>query len=81
MDGNRNQLAKHSIKDYTPGDVKPPLPTLDLPNSENFSETGEESQIVEVLDSTLNQTVSNAPDAPNTPMYERKLTRENLGKP
>ena len=60
------------------------MPTLDLSNSENFSETGEESQIVETLctdDPTLEQTVNNALDAPNTPIHQRKSTRENLGKP
>ena len=84
MDGNRNLLADNSIKDYTQGDVQPPLPTLDLPNSGNFSETREESQPVEPLctnDSTLGQCVNNAPDAPNAPMHQKKSTRENLGKP
>ena len=47
FDQNRNVLAEDSTKNYTQGDVQSSLPTLDLPNSGNFSETREESQLVD----------------------------------
>ena len=78
LDDNRNQPAMNSIHNYTQGDVQMSLPTLDLPNS---SENREESQTVEALDSTLEQTVNNAPIAPTALVYQRKSTRENLAKP
>ena len=62
--------------------VQPPLPTLDLPESENlenFSENREESQIAEPL-CTNGTTPENAPDAPYAP-GTRKSTRKNFGKP
>ena len=59
------------------------MPALNLLDSEIFSETREESQHVEPLytntnDSTLEQSVNNAPDAPT---HQRKSARENFGKP
>ena len=57
----------------------PLLPTLDLPESENFSENREESQIAEPL-CTSGTTLGNTPDAPNAPV-QCKSTRENFGKP
>ena len=65
------------------------MPTLNLPDPEysdhDFcSETREESQPVEPLhknDSTLEQSVDNASDAPNAPTHQRKSARENFGKP
>ena len=59
--------------------MQPPLPTLDLPESEhleNFSENWEESQIAEPL-FTNGTTLENAPYAPGT----CKSTHENFGKP
>ena len=56
-----------------------PLRTLDLPESEFFSENREESQIAEPL-CTSGTTLGNAPDAPNAPV-QHKSTRENFGKP
>ena len=82
--GNRNVPAEDSIQNCIQNRVQPPLPTLDLPNPENFSETREESQPVEPLctnDSTLGQCVNNAPNAPDTPTHQRKSTRDNFGKP
>ena len=65
--------------------VQPPLPSLDLPDSENLSENREESQIAEPLctDGTM---LENTPDAQNaqcTPCAPgtRKSTHENFGKP
>ena len=49
LNGNRNMLAENSTNNYTQGDVQLSLPTLDLPNFGNFSETREESQPVEPL--------------------------------
>ena len=84
FDGNRKVMAEDSTNDYIQTSEQLPLPTLDLPNSGNFSETREESQPVEPLctnDSTLGQSVNNAPDAPDALMHQRKSTRENFGKP
>ena len=76
--------ADDSIRNCVQSSEQMPLPTLNLPDSGNFSETKEESQPVEPLctnDSTLEQSVNNAPDAPDTPTHQRKSTRENFGKP
>ena len=43
--GNRNLTVKNSQKHSSSNSVQPPLPTLDLPDSENFSENREESQL------------------------------------
>ena len=64
LDENRNQPAMNSIKNYTPGEMQSPLQMPDLPIS---TENREESQPVETFDSTLEQTVNNAPIAPTTP--------------
>ena len=65
--------------------LQPPLPSLDLPDSENLSENREESQIAEPL-CTDGTTLENTPDAQNaqhTPYAPGtcKSTRENFGKP
>ena len=86
FDGNRNVLTDHSTKHCIQNSEQSSMPTLNLPDSEYsdpefFSERKEESQPVEPLytnDSTLEQTVNNAPDAP---MHQRKSARENFGKP
>ena len=62
--------------------MQPPLPSLDLPDSENFSENREESsQIAEpdgaTLDEPDEQNAQCTPYAPGT----RKSTHENFGKP
>ena len=77
-------MEENSPKDYTSNSVQLPLPTLDLPNSGNFSENKEESQPVEPLctnDSILEQSVQNAPNVPDAPMHQCKSARENFGKP
>ena len=77
--GNRNVMVKNSQEHSSPSDLAPPLPTLDLPESEHFSENREESQIAEPL-CTSGTTLGNAPDALNAPV-QCKSTRENFGKP
>ena len=57
-----------------------PLSSLDLPDSEFFSENREESQIAEPQLCTSGTTLGNAPDAPIAP-GTRKSTLENFGKP
>ena len=77
--GNRNITVENSQEYSSPSGLTLPLPTLDLPESENFSENREESQIAEPL-CTSGTTLGNAPDAPNAPV-QCKSTRENFGKP
>ena len=77
--GNRNIMVENSQGHSLPSSLTPPLPSLDLPESENFSENREESQIAELL-CTSGATLGNAPDAPNAPV-QCKSTRENFGKP
>ena len=57
-----------------------PLPTLDLPESENFSENREESSQLAGLLCTSGTMLGNALDVPNAPV-QCKSTRENFGKP
>ena len=80
--GNRNVMVKNSQEHSSPSGLAPPLPTLDLPESENFSENREESQIAEPL-CTSGTTLGNAPDAPDAPdaPMQCKSTGENFGKP
>ena len=72
-------MVKNSQGHSLPSSFTPPLPSLDLPESEIFSENREESQIAEPL-CTSGTTLVNAPDAPNAPV-QCKSTCENLGKP
>ena len=74
--GNRDCMVKNSQEHSSPSSLALPLPSLDLPESENFSENREESQIAEPL-CTNGTTLGNAPDAPGT----CKSTCENFGKP
>ena len=74
----QNNLPKHCFENSGQSS----LPTLNLPDSEysdsELSERREENQPVEPLytnDSTLEQTVNNAPT------HQRKSARENFGKP
>ena len=57
----------------------PPLPSLDLPESENFLGNRKESQIVQPQLCTSGTTLGNAPDAPIAP-GTCKSTCENFGK-
>ena len=73
--GNRDCVIENSQRNASSNSVQPPLPTLDLPESD-FSENREESQIAEPL-CTDGTTLENAPDAPGT----CKSTWKNFGKP
>ena len=74
----RNLTVKNSQEHSSSNSVQPPLPTLDLPDSENFSENREESQIAGPL-CTDGTTLENAPDVPNVPGQD-KSTRKNFGQ-
>ena len=75
---NRDCVIENSQRHSSSNSVQPPLPTLDLPESD-FSENREESQIAEPL-CTNGTTLENAPDAPYAP-GTCKSTCENFGKP
>ena len=63
--GNRNPMVENSQELSSSSSVALPLPTLDLPESKNFSENREEnSQLAGPL-CTSGTTLGNAPDAPN----------------
>ena len=78
--GNRNLMVKNSHGHSSCSSLAPALPTLDLPESENFSENREENSQLAGLLCTSGTTLGNAPDAPNAPV-QCKSTRENFGKP
>ena len=77
--GNRNIMIKNSQGHSLPSGLTPPFPTLDLPESKNFSENREENQIAETL-CTGGSTLGNTPDAQIAPGPD-KSTHENFGKP
>ena len=77
--GNRNIMVENSQGHSLPSSLTPPLPSLALPESENFLENRKESQIAEPL-CTSCTTLGNAPDAPFAP-GTCKLTHESFGKP
>ena len=77
--GNRNVAVKNSQEHSSPSSLALPLPSLDLPDSKNFSENREENQIAEPL-CTSGTTLGNALDAPIAP-GTCKSKRENFGKP
>ena len=77
--GNRNASVKNSQGHSLLSGLTPPLPSLDLPESENFSENKEESQIAEPL-CTNGTTLRNEPNAQIAP-GTCKSTRKNFGKP
>ena len=76
---SRNPMVENS-QDRSPSScLTPLLHTLDLPNSQNFSERREEdSQLAEPL-CTSGTTLENAPSAPDAPV-QRKSTKNNFGK-
>ena len=76
--GNRNITVENSQGHSSPSGLTPLLPSSDLPESDNFSENREESQIAEPL-CTNGTTLGNAPDAPFTP-GTCKSTHDNFGK-
>ena len=83
--GTRDCAIKNSKRYTSCSTVQLPLPSLDLPDSENLSENREESQIAEPL-CTDGATLESIPDAQNaqcTPYAPgtHKSTCENFGKP
>ena len=83
--GTRDCAIENSQRYTLSSTVQPPLPSLDLPDSENLSENREESQIAEPL-CTDGATLESIPDAQNaqcTPYAQvnSKSTDENFGKP
>ena len=79
--GTRDCAIENSERYTSSNTVQLPLPSLDLPDSENLPENREESQIAEPLctdGATLDE-----PDAQCTPYAPgtRKSTCENFGKP
>ena len=68
INGNRNLMVENSHDQSSSGSMQLPLHTLDLPNSQNFSEKKEEDgQLAESL-CTSDTTLENAPSAPNAPV-------------
>ena len=83
--GTRGCVTENSQRCASSNTVQPPLPRLDLPDSENLSENRKESQIAEPL-CTDGTTLENTPDAQNaqcTPYAPGtcRSTCENFGKP
>ena len=76
--GNRNLIVKNSQEHSSSSGLALPLPTLDLPESGNFSENREKSQLAGPL-CTDGAKHENALDAPNAPV-QCKSTRKNFGK-
>ena len=73
-------MVENSQEHSSSSGLTPPLPTLDLPESENFSKNMEEnSQLAGPL-CTIGTTLGNVLDAPNAPV-QHKSTKENFGKP
>ena len=67
LNGNRNLTVENSHDLSSSGSVQLPLPTLDHPNSQNFSKKREEDgQFAESL--CTSDTLENAPSAPNAPV-------------
>ena len=76
----RNLTVESSQGHSLPSGLTLPLSSLDLPESENFSENREGRQIAEPQLCKSGTTLGNAPDAPITP-GTCKSTHENFGKP
>ena len=73
-------MVKNSQDRSSSGGTQPPLPTLDLPNSQNFSEMREEDgQLAEPL-CTIGTTLENARSAPNDAPVQSESTRKNFGQ-
>ena len=78
--GNRNLMVENSQGHSSSNSVQPPLLTLYLPESENFSENKEENSQLAGSLCTSGTILENALNAPNAPV-QCKSTRENFGKP
>ena len=77
--GNRNSTAKNSQDRSSSSGLAPPLPTSDLPNTQNFSEMREEDGQLAAPQCTSCTTLENAPDVPDAPV-QCKSTRKNFGQ-
>ena len=73
-------MVKNSHGQSSSSSLAPPLPTLDLQESENFSENREENSQLAGRLCTSGTTLGNSPNAPNVSV-QCKSTRENFGKP
>ena len=71
--GNRNITVENSQEHSSPSSLAPPLSTLDLPESEFFSENREESQIADHCAQMVQHWEMH--------LMHQKSTRENFGKP
>ena len=78
--GNRNVMVENSQEHSSSNSVQPPLPTLDLPKSENLLKNREENSQLAGQLCTSGTTLGNSPDEPNAPV-QCKSTRENSTKP
>ena len=79
LNGNRNITVENSQDGSSSGGMQLPLPKLDLPNSQNFSEMRKEDcQLAESL-CTSDTTLENVPSAANAPV-QCKSTRKNFGQ-
>ena len=72
--GNRNFTVKNSQARSSSSSLAPPLPKLDLPNTQIFLEMREEDGQLAGPLCTDGTTLENAPDAPNAPV-QHKSTR------
>ena len=74
-----NSMVKNFQDRSSSSSLAPPFPTLDLPNTQNFSEMREEDgQLAEPLCAS-GATLENELDAPNVPV-QCKSTRKNFGQ-
>ena len=69
-------MIENSQGQALPSRLTPPLPSLDLPKSENFSENRKESQIVKPQLCTSGTALGNELDVPNAP-GTHKSTHQN----
>ena len=78
--GSRNLTAENSQYGSSSCGMQPPLPTLDLPNSQFFKEMRQEDgQFPEPLH-TSGTTLENGPSAPNDAPVLKKSTSKNFGQ-
>ena len=64
---SRNLMEENSHNQLSPGSIQLPLPILDLPNSQNFSERREEMPSLQ-NHCTTDINLQNALSAPNAPL-------------
>ena len=77
--GSRNLTVENSQDRSSSSGLALPLPTLDLPNSQTFSEMREEDGQLAPL-CTSDTTMENAPSTPNNAPVQKKSTRKNFGQ-